>query len=86
MNESSTEREMNAVDSEYNMSLQSGVWRKISLICDVSHESSLMHRFDCGNLETLKQDGIREALLNFHKTWYSANIMNLVLIGKHSLE
>jgi secreted Zn-dependent insulinase-like peptidase len=38
-----------------------------------------MNRFNCGNLETLKQPGIREALLNFHKTWYSANIMRLVV-------
>ena len=40
----------------------------------------------CGNLESLKQDGIRESLLNFHRTWYSSNIMNLVLYGKHSIE
>ena len=39
----------------------------------------------CGNLESLKQEGIRESLLKFHKTWYSANIMNLVIYGKHSL-
>ena len=29
LNESSTEREMNAVDSEFNMSLQSDTWRII---------------------------------------------------------
>lgn len=40
----------------------------------------------CGNLESLKQDGIRENLLNFHKTWYSSNIMTLVMTGKHSIE
>ena len=40
----------------------------------------------CGNLESLKQEGIRESLLKFHKTWYSSNIMNLVIYGKHSLE
>ena len=40
----------------------------------------------CGNLESLKQDGIRDSLLNFHRTWYSSNIMNLVLYGKHSIE
>ena len=32
LSESSTEREMKAVDSEYNMSLNSDAWRKISLI------------------------------------------------------
>ena len=32
LNESSTEREMKAVDSEYNMSLQNDMWRKFNLI------------------------------------------------------
>jgi insulysin len=45
-----------------------------------------LHRFNCGNLESLKQDGIRESLLAFHKKWYSANIMELVVTGKHTLE
>ena len=41
-----------------------------------------------GNTETLKEmplkEGIdvREALLEFHKKWYSANIMSLVVLGK----
>lgn len=77
---------MNAVDSEYNMSLQNDAWRKMNLIQNISHEESHLHKFMCGNLESLKQDGIRESLLNFHKTWYSSNIMNLVISGKHSLE
>ena len=25
-------------------------------------------------------------MLNFHKTWYSSNIMKLTISGKHSLE
>lgn len=54
LGESQTEREMNAVDSEYNMSLQSDYWRKFNLMCDLSHGESQLHRFDCGNLETLK--------------------------------
>ena len=86
MNESSTEREMNAVDSEYNMSLQADVWRKQNLIQTLAHEESKQPRFQIGNLESLKQPGIREALLDFHKTWYSSNIMNLVLYGKHTIE
>ena len=77
---------MNAVDSEYNMSLQNDFWRKYNLIQNVAHEQSQLNRFMCGNLESLKQDGIRESLLAFHRTWYSSNIMNLVLISKHSLE
>ena len=52
----------------------------------LAKSESTLHRFICGNLESLKQDGIREVLLNFHKTWYSANIMKLTVSGKHSLE
>jgi insulysin len=52
----------------------------------LSHPDSSLHRFNCGNLKSLKKEGIRETLLAFHKTWYSANIMNLVVTGKHSME
>lgn len=37
-------------------------------------------------MKSLKKEGIRENLLNFHKKWYSANIMNLVVTGKHSVD
>ena len=68
------------------MSLQNDEWRKFNLIQNIAHEESKLRRFICGNLESLKQDGIRESLLEFHSTWYSSNIMNLVLYGKSSLE
>lgn len=56
------------------------------LMQTLSHDQSLFHRFNCGNVESLGQDGIREILLNFHKKWYSANIMKLCISGKHSIE
>lgn len=66
LGDSQTEREMKAVDSEYNMSLQNDAWRKFNLIQNIAHEDSQLRRFNCGNLESLKQDGIRESLLKFH--------------------
>ena len=48
------------------------------MIMKMAHEDSAMHRFMCGNLETLKKEGIRKNLLDFHEKYYSANIMNLV--------
>ena len=53
LSESATEREMKAVDSEYNMSLQSDLWRKENLIWNLAYKESKLNRFDCGNLETL---------------------------------
>lgn len=84
--ESSTEREMKAVDSEHNQGLQSDAWRKYELIKTLANEESPFNRFSTGNLKSLKIDGIRETLLDFHKKWYSSNIMNLVISGKHSIE
>jgi insulysin len=40
----------------------------------------------CGNLKSLQVDGMRENLLEFHKKWYSSNIMCLTLSGGHSIE
>lgn len=77
---------MKAVDSEYNMSLQNDGWRQFMLTQTLADPESTLHRFNCGNLESLGQEGIREVLLNFHKTWYSSNIMKLTVSGKHSLQ
>ncbi|XGW06643.1 hypothetical protein V3C99_016738 [Haemonchus contortus] len=49
-------------------------------------------KFGTGNKKTLMDDarknGIepREALLKFHKQWYSANIMSLCIVGSESLD
>ena len=76
---------MKAVDSEFNMSLQNDAWRTYAIIFKLSHPESAMNRFMCGNLETLNKEGIRDNLLNFHKKYYSSNIMNLVVTGKHTI-
>ncbi len=87
LGDSSTEREMEAVDSEFNQSQQSDAWRFYSLLMNaISVKGSRMNIFHCGNLKTLKQEGIREALLKYHQDWYSSNIMKLVVLGKHSIE
>ena len=40
----------------------------------------------CGNLESLKQEGIRDSQLAFHRQWYSSNIMNLILYGNQPMQ
>lgn len=44
-----------------------------------------MCKFLLGNIKSLSQPGIRDALLEFHKKWYSANIMTLSVIGKFQI-
>jgi len=45
-----------------------------------------LNRFNCGNAKSLSQDGIRESLLDFHKQWYSSNIMKLTVVGRQDIE
>jgi len=37
-------------------------------------------------MKSLSQPGIRESLLDFHKRWYSSNIMTLAISGRHEIE
>jgi len=86
LGENQAEREMKAVDSEFNMHQQSDVRRRFMILQTLSHPDSKFNRFNCGNLKSLQKEGIRDALLSFHKQWYSSNIMDLVVSSKHSLE
>ena len=77
---------MKAVDSEFQMEKQSDAWLYYAVLADLSNRDSKLHRFATGSLETLKQEGIREALLDFHKTWYSSNIMTLAVTSNSSIQ
>jgi len=46
----------------------------------------LINRFLIGNLESLKVDGVHEALKKYYEDNYSSNRMNLAMVGPHSLE
>ena len=83
--ESSTQREVNAVDSEFNMATQSDGWHAENLFQQLSNKDSFLHKFSCGNLDTLSKDGVRENLLAFHERWYSSNIMTLTVYGNHEI-
>ena len=84
--ESASEREVNAVDSEFKMSLQHDGWHYFNLMQRLSNKDSLLNRFNCGNLKSLSQPGMRESLLAFHKKWYSSNIMTLTVSSRHSIK
>ncbi|RCH95916.1 Insulinase (Peptidase M16), partial [Rhizopus azygosporus] len=90
--DSCTERELKAVDSEHKKNKQQDSWRIFQLeksLCNPSHPYC---NFGTGNLETLyenpKANGqdIRQELLKFHDTYYSANIMKLCILGRESLD
>ena len=84
-------KEVNAVQSEFDLNFDSDTQR-ICLVnqetCDQSHD---FVKFSIGNRKTLKEDpekqgiDVRKRLLEFYSEHYSANIMTLCVIGKHSL-
>ena len=65
--ESASDREVEAVDSEFNLALQHDGWHLRNLLCRLSAEGCRLNKFACGNKKSLQQPGIRESLLAFHK-------------------
>lgn len=83
---SCTEREMNAVDSEYKKNIKNDSRRFYHLFKSTAKQGSPMSQFSTGCLETLKQPNIRESLLAFYQNHYTANRMTLAVYGAESLD
>ncbi|XP_065653291.1 insulin-degrading enzyme-like isoform X1 [Hydra vulgaris] len=89
--ESSTERELNAIHSEFQKNVFNDTRRISSVDKETSKPGHVYTKFGSGNITTLKtipsekNIDIRDRLLKFYETNYSANIMTLVVLGKESL-
>lgn len=82
----SINREIIAVNSEYekNMSIEN---RKIEeILKDISENSHPYKLFDCGNKKTLNVKNIRDNMIDFYNTYYSSDLMKLVISSNHSLD
>ncbi|XP_015116960.1 insulin-degrading enzyme isoform X2 [Diachasma alloeum] len=90
--ESMTDLEINAVHSEHEKNIAQDSWRAAQLDKSSADPKHPYSKFGTGNRETLdltpKAQGlnVRDELLKFHGTWYSANIMALSVLGKESLD
>ncbi|RWS06152.1 insulin-degrading enzyme-like protein, partial [Dinothrombium tinctorium] len=90
--ESCTERELNAVNSEHEKNLKDDTWRSLQVKRATADQSHPYSKFSTGNRETLKTIpeslgiDVRKELLEFHKQWYSSNIMCLAVLGKEDIE
>lgn len=92
---SCVDRELNAVDSEFQLSLtddECRVWEydysllTLRIIRQASNPTSTLNRFGCGNLNTLRKPTIKEHLIEFYNTHYSANLMRLTVYSNASLD
>lgn len=75
LDSSMVEREVNAVNSEYEIAVSGDLWKISHLFQILSNKP--IGRFTIGSLKTLK-DPMKE-LVKFHSQYYSANIMSLVV-------
>ncbi|CAE8604139.1 unnamed protein product [Polarella glacialis] len=85
-------REVNAVDSENTNYSTEECWRQLQLQKTTAAPGHMFTRFDVGSLQTFggslegAADALREELILWNEEYYRAGAMNLVLLGKESLE
>ena len=83
-NESSMERELKSIDSEFHKNLHDDLWR-VQQILYACFEPPIDH-FSLGNSSTLAGSDMRERIIEFYSKLYSAGLMFLVLYGCESLD
>lgn len=80
-----TEREMNAVNSEFQFRLQNDLYRENHLQHTFYRAGHPTNHFSIGSRETL-EGTTHDELLAFYQTHYSAGNMTLAIVGKASLD
>lgn len=86
LSEDGVSKEVNAVNSEYEIDVSNDSWKimnLITLLSDAKHPNS---RFTIGNTDTLNKDGVIRALKDFYRNHYSSNQMALVVRTNHDLD
>jgi insulysin len=86
MDESMVSKEVNAVNSEYEIGLSSDGWKFIHMLNLLSSKDHPLNKFSTGNLGTLNKENIVETLKEFHRKHYSSNLMSLVIKSSTSLK
>ncbi|CEG49336.1 nardilysin-like protein [Plasmopara halstedii] len=86
------DRELSAIESEFSQATQNDRIRTQQVLCDMALATHPYHRFSWGNKKSLQEIpknlgiDVRSQILDFYTTFYSANIMKLVVCGENSLD
>jgi insulysin len=86
MYQKSLEKEMNAVHNEHQKNLMNDGWRSQEMMRMLGEKGKPFASFSTGCLETLNIPNIREKTLNFYNTYYSPNIMTLVIFDSRPIQ
>lgn len=78
------EKEINAIQSEYQIHSQTDSLRSLAVSHHLAKAEHPLHHFHIGNKESLKNVS-QDVLLDFYHKYYSANQMRLTVIAKDSL-
>lgn len=81
---SAVQKEINAIDSEYHKDMNLEGFKYIHLLKTLS-KNHPFHNFDIGSKETLNIPNIRDELVNFYNTYYSSNLMKLIVLDSRSI-
>ena len=87
-----SQREVKAIESEFQQAKQSDSPRAAQLLWHLSDEGHVYHRFGWGDQRSLVERpaeagiDVREALVRFHRERYSANLMTAVVLGQEPLD
>jgi len=84
-NASGVNREMNAVDQEYQKNKNNDDFRAYLVFKGLSKANHPQHRFTIGSLETLANAN-PDVLRQWHHAHYGANLMRLVVLSNQSLD
>uniref|UniRef100_A0A915ICN8 Peptidase M16 N-terminal domain-containing protein n=1 Tax=Romanomermis culicivorax TaxID=13658 RepID=A0A915ICN8_ROMCU len=89
-NETFIKREVAAVNSEYMLGVQDDANRFSRVFASLTDHRHPFHRFSVGSTETLlsgdRQKKLRQKTVEFFRTRYSSDLMNLVVVDKRSLD
>ncbi len=80
------DRELYALDAEYRANLQQEQRRIVDATRQVVNPEHPFTRFSAGTRSTLSRPDIREQIIAFYRSHYSASRMTLVVLGNYSLD
>lgn len=84
-----SEKERNAVHSEWSWRQANDQFILYRLASLTASPDTPLRKFFLGNLDTLKDShdkSLHQAMLDFYKQYYSANLMSLVIVGNKSVD
>jgi insulysin len=86
LNKDAVNREKEAVHSEHIKNINDDGWRAHEIIKVASHENHWFSKFGTGSNKSLSVPDIHIKVRDFFETYYSSDIMTLVIITKDTIE